>query len=169
MANLQATLRAEFARGGFDLPRRLAAVNALFFVSTVFEHYATLFFGCYDDARRRFVYANCGYNPRSSWADGSCERLPPTAPVLGCWPSGFARRRRSRHRRGDTLVVFSDGVTEASNARDEEFGEARLVETVRREGPGPVASLPPAILAAVEEFTGAPHEDDLTLVVARGR
>jgi sigma-B regulation protein RsbU (phosphoserine phosphatase) len=71
--------------------------------------------------------------------------------------------------RGDTLVVFSDGVTEATNAGSEEFGEERLVETVRRARPGPVGSLPGTILAAVEDFTGRPHEDDLTLVVARGR
>ena len=170
MANLQATLRAEFARGGLDLPRRLAAVNALFLASTAPEHYATLFFGCYDDARRRLVYANCGHNPPFVLrADGSCERLPPTAPVMGLMAEWTCEESEVGIGRGDTLVVFSDGVTEASNARDEEFGEARLVETVRREGPGPVASLPPAILAAVEEFTGTPHADDLTLVVARGR
>jgi sigma-B regulation protein RsbU (phosphoserine phosphatase) len=170
MANLQATLRAEFARGGLDLPRRLAAVNALFLASTAPEHYATLFFGCYDDARRRLVYANCGHNPPLVLrADGSCERLPPTAPVLGMMAEWTCEDREVGIARGDTLVVFSDGVTEACNARDEEFGEARLVETVRRTLPGPVASLPAAILAAVEEFRGMPHEDDLTLVVARGR
>jgi serine phosphatase RsbU (regulator of sigma subunit) len=70
---------------------------------------------------------------------------------------------------GDTLVIFSDGVTEAQDARGQEFGEDRLVETVRTTQAGPVASLPAAILAAVEEFTGTAHEDDLTLVVARGR
>jgi sigma-B regulation protein RsbU (phosphoserine phosphatase) len=70
---------------------------------------------------------------------------------------------------GDTLVVFSDGVTEARNAGEEEFGEARLVEAVLKEGPGPVASLPAAILAAVEGFTGTPQADDVTLLVARGR
>jgi sigma-B regulation protein RsbU (phosphoserine phosphatase) len=170
MANLQATLRAEFARDSLDLPRRLAAVNALFLASTAPEHYATLFFGCYDDARRRLVYANCGHNPPLVLrADGACEHLPPTAPVLGMMAEWTCEEREVAIDRGDTLVVFSDGVTEAQNARDEEFGEGRLIEAVRREGPGPVASLPAAILAAVEAFTGRPHEDDLTLVVARGR
>jgi sigma-B regulation protein RsbU (phosphoserine phosphatase) len=70
---------------------------------------------------------------------------------------------------GDRLVVFSDGVTEARNAREEEFGEARLVEAVLREGPRPLALLPAAILAAVEGFTGTPQADDVTLLVARGR
>jgi sigma-B regulation protein RsbU (phosphoserine phosphatase) len=170
MANLQATLRAEFARGGVELKHRLAAVNALFLASTAPEHYATLFFGCYDDAHRRLVYANCGHNPPLVLrADGSCERLPPTAPAMGLMADWTCEQKEVGIAQGDTLVVFSDGVTEAQNARDEEFGEARLVETVRREGSGPVASLPAAILAAVEEFTGTPHEDDLTLVVARGR
>jgi sigma-B regulation protein RsbU (phosphoserine phosphatase) len=170
MASLQATLRAAFANGGADLARRLATVNALFLASTAPEHYATLFFGCYDDARRRLVYANCGHNPPLVLRpDGSCERLPPTAPVLGMMAEWTCEEREVEIARDDTLVVFSDGVTEAQNAGDEEFGEARLVETVRRMGPEPVASLPGAILAAVEDFTGRPHEDDLTLVVARGR
>jgi sigma-B regulation protein RsbU (phosphoserine phosphatase) len=170
MANLQATLRAEFARGGLDLPRRLAAVNALFLASTAPEHYATLFLGCYDDARRRLAYANCGHNPPLVLrANGSCEHLPPTAPVLGLMGDWTCEEREVGIASGDTLVVFSDGVTEARNGREEEFGEARLVEAVLKERPLPVDSLPAAILAAVEGFTGAPQEDDLTLVVARGR
>jgi len=170
MASLQATLRTAFAHGGAELARRLEAVNALFLASTAPEHYATLFLGCYDDARRRLVYANCGHNPPLVLrSDGSCERLPPTAPVLGMMAEWACEEREVEIARGDTLVVFSDGVTEAQNAGDEEFGEQRLVETVRTAGRGSVASLPRAILAAVEDFTGRPHEDDLTLVVARGR
>jgi sigma-B regulation protein RsbU (phosphoserine phosphatase) len=170
MANLQATLRAEFARGGLDLPRRLEAVNALFLASTAPEHYATLFFGCYDDAGRRLVYANCGHNPPLVLrADGSCERLPPTAPVMGLMADWTCEEAEVAIAPGDTLVIFSDGVTEARNAREEEFGEARLVEAVVREGPCPVASLPAAIVAAVEGFTGTAQADDLTLLVARGR
>ena len=170
MANLQATLRAEFARGGLDLPRRLEAVNALFLASTAPEHYATLFFGCYDDAARRLVYANCGHNPPLVLrADGSCERLLPTAPVMGLIADWTCEEAEVDIAPGDRLVVFSDGVTEARNAREEEFGEARLVEAVLREGPRPLALLPAAILAAVEGFTGTPQADDVTLLVARGR
>jgi sigma-B regulation protein RsbU (phosphoserine phosphatase) len=170
MANLQATLRAEFAAGGLDLPRRLEAVNALFLASTAPEHYATLFFGCYDDARRRLVYANCGHNPPLVLrADGSCERLPATAPVLGLMGDWTCEEREIDIARGDTLVVFSDGVTEARNAREEEFGEARLVDVVLNARARPLASLPAAILAAVEGFAGTPPGDDLTLVAARGR
>src|SRR5262249_60528346 len=63
MANLQGTLRSELAHGVDDLPARLAAVHPLFLASTAPDHYATLFFACYDDARRQLHYANCGHNP----------------------------------------------------------------------------------------------------------
>jgi phosphoserine phosphatase RsbU/P len=170
MANLQGTLRSELLRGADDLPGRLAAVNALFLASTAPEHYATLFFACYDDASRRLVYANCGHNPPFVVrVDGTFERLQPTAPVVGMMAEWSCEAREVDLGKGDTLVVFSDGVTEASDPRDQEFGEERLLETVRTARFSPVAALPGAIVAAVEAFAGPHHEDDLTLVVARGR
>jgi sigma-B regulation protein RsbU (phosphoserine phosphatase) len=170
MANLQGTVRSELAHGVDDLPARLAAVNALFLASTAPEHYATLFFACYDDARRRLLYANCGHNPPLVVrADGACERLPPTAPVVGMMAEWSCEAREVGLGTGDTLVVFSDGVTEACDPGDREFGEERLLETVRTARLSPVASLPATIVAAVEAFAGPHHEDDLTLVVARGR
>jgi phosphoserine phosphatase RsbU/P len=169
MANLQGTLRSELAHGIDDLPRRLAAVNALFLASTAPEHYATLFFASYDDARRRLLYANCGHNPPLVVrANGSCERLPPTAPVVGMMADWSCEAAEVELGRGDTLVVFSDGVTEASGPGGEEFGEERLLETVRARRKSPVASLPDAIVDSVEAFAGPHHVDDLTLVVARG-
>jgi len=170
MANLQGTLRSELAHGIDDLPARLAAVNALFLASTAPEHYATLFFACYDDARRRLLYANCGHNPPLLVrADGSCERLPPTAPVVGMMSDWSCAAEEVTIGNDDTLVVFSDGVTEASDARDCEFGEERLLDAVRAQRDASVAGLPAAIVEAVEAFAGPHHEDDLTLVVARGR
>jgi serine phosphatase RsbU (regulator of sigma subunit) len=169
MANLQGTLRSELAHGIDDLTRRLASVNALFLASTAPEHYATLFFALYDDAHRRLLYANCGHNPPLVVrANGSCERLPPTAPVVGMMAEWSCEAAEVELGTGDTLVIFSDGVTEASGPGGEEFGEERLLETVRARRDSPLPSLPSAIVGAVEAFAGPHHDDDLTLVVARG-
>ena len=63
MAHLQALLRSQAARALDDLPGFLADVNAQFLASTAPEHFATLFFGVYDDAARALRYVNCGHNP----------------------------------------------------------------------------------------------------------
>ena len=70
---------------------------------------------------------------------------------------------------GDTLVIYSDGVTEAMSDAGELFGEERLVEAVRQHNHLPVPELLDALVHTVEMFGGRKQEDDLTLVVARAR
>ncbi|MFI5184966.1 MAG: PP2C family protein-serine/threonine phosphatase [Vicinamibacteria bacterium] len=170
MANLQASVRSIVAPDPADLASALRTLNALFLASTAPEHYATLFLGIYDDESRRLRYANCGHNPPVLLrANGSIERLEPTAPVVGLldeWSCETAERRLSP---GDTLLVFSDGVTEARDDRGEEFGEGRLMSALAALATLPVAAVPAAISATVEAFAGGHHEDDLTLLVARAR
>ncbi len=73
---------------------------------------------------------------------------------------------------GDTLVVYSDGITEARDtrdSRDEEFGEALLADSLRRHAGVPLKDLPALILADVERFAGSEPQDDRTVVALRGR
>jgi len=70
---------------------------------------------------------------------------------------------------GDILTLYTDGVTEAENAEDEQFGESRLVETLRTQHHLPVSSLLETIVAAVQEFSDREQADDVTLVLARCR
>jgi sigma-B regulation protein RsbU (phosphoserine phosphatase) len=72
-------------------------------------------------------------------------------------------------RPGDLLLVYSDGVTEATNARGEEFGEERLLALARRLGSLSIAALPAALLAEVDAFCAGLASDDRTLLVARAR
>jgi sigma-B regulation protein RsbU (phosphoserine phosphatase) len=170
MANLQASVRSVVARDPEDLASALRNLNDLFLGSTAPEHYATLFLGIYDDATRRLRYANCGHNPPMLLrSNGAIERLQPTAPVVGLlddWTCETGDRDLSP---GDMLLVFSDGVTEACDDRGEEFGEERLMRTLRALSTLPATAIPAAIAAAVEAFAGGHHDDDLTLVVARSR
>ena len=69
---------------------------------------------------------------------------------------------------GDVLVMSTDGITEAVNARGDEFGMERLEEVVKDKRNGSVEDLQTAILSAVEEFSkGAPQADDMTLLILR--
>jgi sigma-B regulation protein RsbU (phosphoserine phosphatase) len=169
MASLQGALRSHASRALDDMPSMLRSVNELFLATTAPEHFATLFFGCYDDATRRLRYANCGhYPPMLLRAGGALERLDPTAPALGLMEDWACAEAAVEIAAGDRLVVFSDGVTEATNARGEEFGESRLLEVLRSGGALASRDLIASVVEAVAAFSDGRHEDDLTLVALAG-
>jgi serine phosphatase RsbU (regulator of sigma subunit) len=171
MASLQANLRAQYANAPHDLAQVLGTVNKIFFDSTASNHYATLFFGVYHETERRLRYANCGHLPPVLLrATGQVERLGVTAPVVGLFdvPWDCATGETSLAA-GDTLVVFTDGVSEATSEEGDEFGEERLIALLQRHVDMPAAALLDAIVAAVGHHGGAEQYDDLTLIVARVR
>jgi len=170
MANLQANLRSQCAIA-VDQPRRLLqSVNQLFYENTTESSYATLFFAEYDDRAKRLRYANCGHlSALLLRSDDTLERLDSTCTVLGLFNEWDCSIVESRLFPGDTLALYTDGVTESFNDAGEEFGEGRLVEALRRYR----QSSPQALLASVvdEVRRFSPHEqyDDITLIVAKGR
>ncbi len=171
MASLQANLRAQYANAPNDLARVLASVNKIFFDSTASNHYATLFFGVYDESQRRLTYANCGHLPPIVLrADGTVVRLGVTAPVVGLFEAPWhCTTGETCLLPGDTLVVFTDGVSEATSDDGDEFGEERLIELVRRRSGLPAPALLDAIVTAVREHSSEEQFDDLTLIVAHVR
>ncbi len=175
MANLQAHLRSlsgRFTTGLMtpaDLVRTLEEVNRVLWKSTAAQHYATLFFGLYDDATRRLTYVNCGHNPPMLLrADGSVERLKSTATVIGLFEKWECEAREIDLDPGDLLAIFSDGVTEAMRG-EEEFGESRLLGQLRETRQLPVEQVVTAVFSSVRQFSAGNQSDDVTLVVARGR
>ncbi len=133
MANLQANLRSQYAMAVDDLPQLLASVNRLFYESTDEASYATVFFADYDDSSRKLRYANCGHLPpllqracKSSQAHVSeapkVEWLRSTCTVMGLFEDWRCEIAEVRLCPGDTLVLYTDGITEATNADGEEFG-----------------------------------------------
>ena len=168
MANLQANLRSQYAVALDDVPRLLRSVNQLFFENTADSSYATLFFADYEDATRRLRYVNCGHlPPLVLHADGRAGRLDATATVLGLFEDWKCSAAEVRLEGGDTLVLYTDGVTEAENAAAEEFGERRLIETLTGQIRLPVCDLIKAVTSAVQGFSRGKQADDITLVVAR--
>ncbi len=170
MANLQATLRSQCLMGANHLPGLLRAVNRLFQESTEPHHFATLFFCAYDPSTRALRYVNCGHNPPLLLrAAGNYHRLEATASVMGLLPFWECADAEVILAPGDLLVMYSDGVTEAGRDHDEEFGEERLLEAMRRHRALPATQLAEALLCSVRDWlAGAPQEDDLTVVVLRG-
>ena len=171
MASLQANLRAQYARAPNDLADVLCSVNQIFFDSTATNHYATVFFGVYSESRRALRYANCGHLPPVLLrADGTVERLEVTAPVVGLFEGPWdCTTNEVSVASGDTLVVFTDGVSEATPEGGDEFGEERLIALIREHATLDAPGLLEAIVNAVKQHSGAEQFDDLTLIVARVR
>jgi serine phosphatase RsbU (regulator of sigma subunit)/predicted enzyme related to lactoylglutathione lyase len=168
MANLQASLRSQCAIA-FDQPQRLLrSVNQLFADSAADSSYATLFFAEYCDVTGRLRYANCGHLPGLILRDdGSIEYLHSTATVVGLFKEWDCAIEERKLLPGDTLVLYTDGVTESFSDADEEFGEARLIAALQRHRRLPSAELLAAIVEEVRQFSSAEQHDDITLIVAR--
>jgi serine phosphatase RsbU (regulator of sigma subunit)/catechol 2,3-dioxygenase-like lactoylglutathione lyase family enzyme len=170
MANLQANLRSQCATASAEPQRFLESVNQLFYENTAESGYATLFFGEYDDRKRRLRYANCGHLPGLLLrSDKSVERLDSTSTVLGMFPNWGCSILECSFSPGDTLALYTDGVTESFNERDEEFGEQRLIEGLRRHWDLPPEASVHSILSDVKRFSPQEQTDDVTLILARCR
>ena len=170
MANLQANLRSQSAIAMNRPERFLRSVNQLFFDNTTDSAYATLFFAAYDDRTRRLRYANCGHQTAFVLhKDGTLERLESTCTVLGLFREWECSVQEMRLSPGDLLVLYTDGVTEAFNDAEEDYGEQRLIEALERNrhrGPREILT---AIVEDVRSFSPREQRDDITLIVAKCR
>jgi serine phosphatase RsbU (regulator of sigma subunit) len=170
MANLQANLRTQSAIAWDEPQRFLKSVNNLFYENTAENAYASLFFGAYDDDARRLRYANCGHLCALLLRrDGALERLDSTCTVMGLFKDWDCILAECSLLAGDTLALYTDGITESFNDAGEEFGEARLIDSLRqiREASPQVAL--ESIVAHVRKFSGREQHDDITLIIARGK
>ena len=168
MANLQATLRSQYAGGADDPARLLERANRLFFASTPGNRYATLFLAEFSPATRELRYVNCGHvAPVLARAGGAVETLDATGTVIGLFDDWFGDSAATVLEPGDTLVVCSDGVTEALSDDEEEYGEDRFRDAVAAHRGLPVPELLATVQTEVQQFAGTVQSDDLTLLVAR--
>jgi serine phosphatase RsbU (regulator of sigma subunit) len=167
VASLHASLRSQSPRDG-DIASHLRTVNRLLYEATESNRYATLFFGRFDDADRRLRYVNCGHNPPLVLRrDGALERLLPTAMVVGLVEDWTSETAEVALESGDTLAIYSDGITEATDRRGEEFGEARLVQTIEAHRNQDARTLLDAVFDEARAFSRGEQADDQTMVIAR--
>jgi serine phosphatase RsbU (regulator of sigma subunit)/catechol 2,3-dioxygenase-like lactoylglutathione lyase family enzyme len=168
MANLQANLRSQCANAVDQPQRLLQAVNRLFCDNTTNGAFATLFFAEYDDTAGRLRYVNCGHLPALLLRrDGALERLESTATVLGVFKKWECELAECQLFPGDTLALYTDGITESFSERGEEFGEERLIEVLRCHQDRSSSALLTAAVEAVQGFTPHEQNDDITLIVAK--
>lgn len=168
MANLQANLRSQSALAREQPEYFLKAVNQLFFQNTVDNAYATVFFADYDDRAQRLRYTNCGHLAGLLLRhDGRIERLSSTATVLGLFEDWDGPAVECQLSPGDTLALYTDGVTESINEKGEEYGEHRLLHALKHHRRKAAKDLVDSLVSEVQRFS--PHEqfDDITVVVAK--
>jgi sigma-B regulation protein RsbU (phosphoserine phosphatase) len=163
MSNVQATVRALASESPLDLASKL---NGSLVRNNAPGKFVTFFHCQIDVPGRKLTYTNAGHcEPILVRANGEIERLKADGAVLGVFPKWSFQQTELSLGVGDRLVLFTDGISEAVNARDEEFGEERLVELVRALRDRGAFELKDRILQAVATFTGGRAQDDATLVV----
>jgi serine phosphatase RsbU (regulator of sigma subunit) len=168
MASLQANLRSQSAIALDEPQRMLQSVNRLFYENTIDSAYATLIFAEYDDKMQRLRYVNCGHLPALVLKrDGGVERLHATGTVLGLFNEWECSLRECQLSLGDTLLLYTDGATEARNDAGEEYGEHRLIAALRRYRERPSSALLASIADDVQQFCHNQQHDDITLVVSK--
>lgn len=165
MSNLQAAVRA-FATSSVAPHDLCASVNRLLCRNIASGKFVTFCYAMVDVAAGTIDYANAGhFPPILMHADGGFEHLPPTGLVLGVMPDWAYGAGQARIRAGDRLVCFTDGITEALSPDGDEFGEDRLIETIRANRRDPVDRLARTVSDAVAAWTGGSPQDDATLIV----
>jgi len=159
-------LSMEF-RSGTQPELALQRVNRLLCEKSLPAQFVTLFlFVLNREGTGQFISA--GHNPAYLFRErsGKIERLHSNACFAGMFESASFQSQPLHLGRGDMLVVYSDGLTDAQNEQEEMFGEQRLLNLIRQEAPSGSQVLEQRLLEAIEEFTqGTPQTDDITFVI----
>jgi serine phosphatase RsbU (regulator of sigma subunit) len=146
----------------------LRSVNQLFCENTTDGAFATLFFGEYDDTSQLLRYANCGHLPALLLrTDDTVARLDATATVLGIFKKWDCEVGECQLAHGDIFALYTDGITESFNQDREEFGESRLLDSLRLHRPLSPRTALASIVDEVLQFSPQEQHDDITLILAK--
>jgi sigma-B regulation protein RsbU (phosphoserine phosphatase) len=165
MSNLQAAVRA-FASETVEPNALCHQVNRILCGNIAEGRFISFFYCVLDADAGVLTYTNAGhYLPMVVHADGSVDRLDVGGPVLGVLADAEYERAQIPVAAGDRIVLFTDGMTEARNADDEEFGEDRLLAAAIEHRACSAPALQARLAEAVARFTGGRLQDDATLIV----
>ncbi len=173
MGVVHGAVRASCASGSAaDHELAAARLNSLLCGKTSRERFVSLFWSYFSADTGVLRYINAGHWPPLLMRGGAqleeVLRLEEGGPVLGVLPGAVYHQAAVTIQPGDLLVVFSDGILEASDSRHQEFGEERIIAAVERNWTKSPAEICRAILADVRSFIGGEAaQDDQTLLVAR--
>ena len=168
MSSLHAAIHAHNS-AKIGLGEMVASVNNYLAENTPSNRFITFFAGLLSPDHSRFEYINAGHNPPLVVrADGSVEELESGGFPLGIMPGAEFETGEVTLAIGESVIIFSDGVSEAENPSGEEFGMERLNEVVSRNHERSSAGLRDKIESALSAFTKtAPANDDITLVIVK--
>jgi len=173
MASLRAYLRgAQTIHHQADLTEVMRNLNMLVYESSAANRYATFFYGELDVPSRVLTYVNAGHNPpmlfRRTANGADVARLDTGGPVIGLIEDCVYQQGSVALTEGDVLVAYTDGISEAMNAVNEEWGEDRMMAAVGPQRAASAATLIDVLMNAADAFVaGAPQHDDMTLLVVR--
>jgi phosphoserine phosphatase RsbU/P len=165
MSNLQATVRSLAVQ---DLPPANLAeqLNRIISKNTASDRFITFFYAVFDAQSRRLLYSNGGHNaPIVLRRDGSIDRLSSGGQALGIFENEQYEQEEVTLAEGDRVALFTDGITEASDGSEKEFGEARLLEILQQSRTLSAAEIQKKVLGRVAEFSGEKFQDDATLIL----
>ncbi|HTS26907.1 MAG TPA: SpoIIE family protein phosphatase [Bryobacteraceae bacterium] len=168
MMALQARVQV-LAEDPSDLAAFMSRLNKGTCAKCPSNRFITFFFCVLNTNTGELRFANAGHNPPILVrASGEATMLEGGGPVLGIVPFAPYREESVQLERGDMLVLYSDGVTEANNPNFDEYGEERFIDVLVRNRHEPSAAIVEAVTRSLTEFTaGAPQADDITLSVAK--
>ncbi len=172
MASIQALLRTlvPVNKSPAEVMRQ---VHKLFIHNIRFETFVTFFIGAFDSSTKTLTFCNAGHLPplilrRTTSKEGNLVMLHPTGAAIGLIEAAEFGENTIKLENGDLLVLYTDGVTEAMDLQNQEFGRERLAALSRQVNTLPVKEIVQEIKQAIEEFSeGKPLADDTTLVVCR--
>jgi sigma-B regulation protein RsbU (phosphoserine phosphatase) len=169
MASLQSSLRGLVFGGIQHLAELFEKLNELLDDATTRNRFATLFFCRLDPATGVFTYTSAGHNPALLVrADGSTEWLDVRGIALGLTRSAAYPVGAGRLLPGDTIVIYSDGITETFDDNDEEYGEERMLQLVVEHRGRTAGGILDALFEAATRFaSSAPQHDDMTAIVIK--
>jgi len=168
MANLQATLRNQ-ALNHSSIVECIEKANQFLYLNTESHKFATLFFGVLDSKTKNFNYVNAGHNfPFHLLKDGEFRQLEIGSLVVGIEPNGAYNEGKVHLSSGEIIVIYSDGITEAEDASEAQFGEQRLQGIIKENKNLSSQKIMAEIYKEVKDFqSGTDQDDDITLIVIK--
>ncbi len=174
MASLQSALHAQLKFNGassnrvFSTATLMAQISQQLYENTPPEKYATFFCSAYDDETGRLIYTNAGHLSPILVRDGKALRLEGSGMVAGLVPDVKFEQQDVFLRTGDLVAIFSDGISEAMDAAQQEFGANRLADLLLTQTGKSLENIIAAVTSTIEKWIyDAEGRDDLSLVLLR--
>jgi phosphoserine phosphatase RsbU/P len=172
MPILRTSLRGLTTVPQVSLAGLMRDLNRLVYEALSPNHFATFFYGEYEERTRRLTYVNAGHNPpivlRNRSDRHRVMRLDAGGGVLGLFPESSYCQATVTLQSGDVVIGYTDGLSEAMNAQGQLWGEERLIRAARKCVGLNAADTIDRLLNAVSSFaSGAPQRDDIALVILR--